>query len=191
MKLFLFTLFILSLNGVTQKITAQNTDTVKPIEPPFSLNWGESPDNTINWVNTNQLEMVRGKIQDGRTVIEVIGPFPNVEFDRIRFYFSNNTLTEVELQFIQTGNVSDEIEFSSLTSAIAIKTEIDNKIGTGILIKNEKGKHKDSEWNFVQQIWTDEEHAIWLTIFSTKTPQKGSLSIVSLHYRWEKKLKNP
>lgn len=174
--------------------TEIGTDQVKPIEPPFALQWGETPENIQAWANANGFPMTSGKTKDKRDAIEIEGPFPNAEFDRLRFYFSTGQLTEVELQFIKTGPEEDGIEFSAITQAMAVKHSVDGRLGKGQLIKNEKGKDGKSNWQFIQQIWTDEEHSVWLAIFTATEQHKGCLSLTSLHYRWEKKLdrkKNP
>jgi len=170
--------------------TNPNVDTTQPIEPPFGLNWGESPENVWKWVKTNKFDTAAGKIKDGRNVIEILGPFPNAEFNRLRFYFLDNALTEVELQFIKTGHEEAGVEFDGITQAMAIKHKVDGRMGKGLLVKNTEGTDNGSKWKFIQQIWTDEEHSIWLAVFSSTSPKKEILSIVSLHYRWETKL-NP
>lgn len=167
---------------------AAHTDAIQPVEPPFGMEWGESPDNVKLWAQENEHPMVEGKTKEGRWAIEIEGPFPGAEFDRLRFYFTENQLTEVELQFIQTGPEEDGVEFSAITQAMAVKEQVDARLGKGTLIKNEKGQDASGEWNFIQQIWTDEEHSIWLAIFTAKNPKKGCLCMTSLHYRWEKKL---
>ena len=164
------------------------TDGVVPIEAPFGLSWGESPINIRTWAKANGLPMVEGKTKEGREAIEIDGPFPSAEFDRLRFYFTEKQLTEVELQFIKTGNEEEGAEFAAITQAMAVKERIDVRLGKGLLIKNEKGKEGSRDWAFIQQIWTDEEHSIWLVVFTAKEPNKGCLALTSLHYRWEKKI---
>ena len=165
------------------------TDTVKPIEPPFGLSWGETSTNIETWAKTNKFPMTQGTTKTGRTAIEIEGPFPSAEFDRLRFYFQENQLNEVELQFNEIGAGENKAqEFTTITKALAIKDQIDKQLGKGQLIKNEKGTKDGTNWQFIQQIWTDEEHAIWLAIFNASQPKQGNLSMASLHYRWETKI---
>jgi hypothetical protein len=164
------------------------TDAVNPIEAPFGLAWGETPVNIRAWAERNKFSSVSGRTKDGRDAIEIDGPFPDAEFDRLRFYFTENQLTEVELQFIKTGNPEEGADFAAITEAMAVKSRIDAKLGKGTLIKNEKGKESGKDWTYIQQIWTDEEHSIWLVVFTAKEPVKGCLALTSLHYRWEKKI---
>lgn len=164
-------------------------DHTAPIEPPFGLEWGESQQNTITWANSNNFPIKTGKDLLQRDVIEVDGPFPNAEFDRLRFYFINNQLMEVEIQFHYTSTSPEKnAELEAITEALAIKNLIDSKLGKGQLVRNEKNNKNQREWSFIQQIWTDEEHAVWLSIFLARTPQGESLAITSLHYRWEKRI---
>jgi hypothetical protein len=162
------------------------TDRTKPIEPPFGLSWGEDESNVVKWIQSNKYSSTKGKTKAERRAIEVEGPFPNAEFNRIRFYFGARGLDEVELQFNELGPPKNKAqEFALFTKSLAIKNKIDAEMGKGTLIKNEKGKDKDTEWQFIQQIWTDEEHSIWLAVFSANHPNGGTLSMASLHYRWE------
>jgi hypothetical protein len=162
------------------------TDNTKPIEPPFGLSWGEDESNVISWIKSNKYNSTKGKTKGGRGAIEVEGPFPNAEFNRIRFYFGERGLDEVELQFNELGPPKNKTqEFALFTKSLAIKNKIDAEMGRGTLIKNEKGKDKETDWQFIQQIWTDEEHSIWLAVFTANHPQGGTLSMASLHYRWE------
>jgi hypothetical protein len=165
-------------------------DTTQAIQPPFGLNWGESPENTQQWIKKNNHKSVQGINKDGRLVIETEGPFPDVTFNRIRFYFSEDQLTEVELQFnkILKKN-SPEEEAQTYTDALELKSLIDSLHGKGHLIRHDEGSDKHSPWKYIHQVWTDEEHSIWLVVFHHKTttpPQ--ALSMTSIHYRWEKRL---
>ncbi len=161
-------------------------DQVKPIEPPFGLSWAEDESNVVAWIKSNNYKSTKGKTKGGRVAIEVDGPFPNAEFNRIRFYFGERGLDEVELQFNELGPPNNKAqEFALFTKSLAIKNKIDQEMGKGQLIKNEKGNDNGTQWQFVQQIWTDEEHSIWLAVFSAAHPNGGTLSMASLHYRWE------
>ena len=131
--------------------------------------------------------MTQGKTKDGREAIEVDGPLPNAEFNRLRFYFKNNQLCETELQFHQQGNPED-VEFSATTQIMSIKNKIESQLGPGQLIKNKKGEEKESNWQFTEEIWTDEEHSVWLTLFTATTKNKVEIALISLHYRLETKL---
>jgi hypothetical protein len=169
-------------------------DTTKPIEPPFGLNWGESEENIIRWIKENNYPSTKGKTKGERSreAIEVEGPFANAEYNRIRFYFGTRGLNEVELQFNELGPPNDKNqEFATFTKSLAIKNKIDSEYGKGILVKNEKGEKEGAEWQFIQQIWTDEEHSIWLAVFVASHPQAATLSMASLHYRWEEDIKPP
>lgn len=173
----------------TSRAQRRGPDQTKPIEPPFGLVWGEPPDNVVKWADSNQYTTTTGKAKDGREVIEIEGPFPEANFNRLRFYFSNSQLTEVELQFNRSDPSGDrDTEFMAFTEALAVKGQIDEQLGKGTLIKNERGNSDGKAWQFIQQIWTDEQHSIWLAVFSATSPQEGSLTITSLHYRWEEKL---
>lgn len=174
-------LIVLQHNGISQR-----TDTIKAIEPPFGLNWGENQENVTKWIKGNNFSSAKGKTKNNRIAIEVDGPFPNAEFNRIRFYFGKRGLDEVELQFNEIGTKKDKVqEFELFTKALAIKDKIDKELGKGQLIKNEKGEKNGSQWQFIHQIWTDEEHSVWLAVFLASHPEEATLSMASLHYRWE------
>jgi hypothetical protein len=169
------------------------TDKTKPIQPPFGLNWGENPENTKAWIAKNQHQHVEGTHSDNRRVLEVQGPFPDVSFDRIRFYFLDEQLTEVELQFnkILRGD-NPEAEAATYTEALDLKTLIDSLYGKGHLIRHDQGDDPKNPWRYIHQVWTDEEHSIWLIVFQQKTLQPSQcLAITSIHYRWEKRLHTP
>lgn len=179
-------LFFLLFAHLTNNGSAQQTDTIKPIEPPFGLNWGENQENVTKWITGNNFPSSKGKTKNGRFAIEVDGPFPNAEFNRIRFYFGKRGLDEVELQFNEIGPKNDKVqEFELFTKALAIKDKIDKEFGKGQLIKNDRGEKNGSPWQFIHQIWTDEEHSIWLAVFLANHPEEATLSMASLHYRWE------
>ena len=169
------------------------TDNTQPIQPPFGLNWGENSENTRAWIAKNQHKYVEGTHSDCRYVIEVQGPFPDVSFDRVRFYFLDDQLTEVELQFnkILPGN-NPEDEAATYTEALDLKNLIDSLYGKGHLIRHDQGDNPKTPWRYLHQVWTDEEHSIWLIVFQQKTQQPPqSLTITSIHYRWEKRLRKP
>jgi hypothetical protein len=178
--------FITSLVLWSPNTYGQRTDDIKPIEPPFGLNWGENEENLNKWIKENDFPSTKGKTKNGRFAVEVDGPFPNAEFNRIRFYFGKRGLDEVELQFNEIGPKNDKVqEFELFTKALAIKDKIDREFGKGKLIKNERGEKDGSQWQFIHQIWTDEEHSVWLAVFLASHPNEATLSMASLHYRWE------
>jgi hypothetical protein len=186
MKRKLFLLYILSWFFLPSIAHSQRTDTIKPIEPPFGLTWGENEENVKKWIKDNDFPSTKGKTKFGRYAIEADGPFPNAEFNRIRFYFGKRGLDEVELQFNEIGPKNDKIqEFELFTKTLAIKDKIDRELGKGQLIKNERGEKDGSSWQFIHQIWTDEEHSVWLAAFLASHPEEATLSMASLHYRWE------
>jgi hypothetical protein len=182
---------VINLGGGKKKeaTTPLTTDDVKPIEPPFGLNWGEESKSVITWAQKNGFPLVNGLTKDGRTCIEIEGPFPNVEFNRLRFYFQNDALVEAELQFNECfKNNGEGQENDVFTKALAIKNKIDEDFGKGKMLKNDKGEKDGYSWKFIQQIWTDEEHALWLAIFTSKQEEGVCIGMISLHYRWETKI---
>jgi hypothetical protein len=169
-----------------KSLLSQSTDNIKPIEPPFGLSWGENEENVKKWIKSNNFPSTKGKTKNDRFAIEVDGPFPNAEFNRIRFYFGKRGLDEVELQFNEIGPKNDRVqEFELFTKALAIKDKIDRELGKGQLIKNERGEKNGATWQFIHQIWTDEEHSVWLAVFLASHPEESTVSMASLHYRWE------
>jgi hypothetical protein len=132
MKRKLFLLYILSWFFLPSIAHSQRTDTIKPIEPPFGLTWGENEENVKKWIKDNDFPSTKGKTKFGRYAIEADGPFPNAEFNRIRFYFGKRGLDEVELQFNEIGPKNDKIqEFELFTKTLAIKDKIDRELGKG------------------------------------------------------------
>jgi hypothetical protein len=170
----------------TQISNGDNTDTIRPIEPPFGLDWGENPTNIRIWAQTNKYPISEGNGHDGRYAMEIDGPFPNAQYNRLRFYFVNERLIEVEIQFNEVGPPNNKKQkLGTYGKALALKQHIDSQLGEGTMIKNEKGKKGDIEFEFIEQIWTDEEHAIWLAVYNAEDPNHGTVSMASIHYRWE------
>jgi hypothetical protein len=167
---------------------AQKEDQIIPIEPPFGLQWGESPENVRAWKEKMNYPSLEGKDKTGRDVIEIQGPFKDAKFDRLRFYFRENQLLEVELQFLHAGTPEEGIEYEAINQTMLVKKTVDGRLGTGQIIKNQSGTKNGTKWQFIQQIWTDEEHAVWLALFTAKKPPQGTIAITSLHYRWERRL---
>jgi len=163
------------------------------INPPFGLAWGESTQNTRKWINQGKYKSFQGTDKNRRVIIEVVGPFPNVAFDRIRFGFFNDQLNEVELQFNALSQTpfhsTKNLEIDTYTSALEIKKMLDSLYGRGHLLKDENNKEKDSKYTFIHNIWPTKEHSVWLVVFVSETTNPPNfLSIISVHYRWEKKI---
>jgi hypothetical protein len=178
---------ILCIAATLHTLQAQTIDKTPPIEPPFGMTWGENEENLSAWIEKNNYTSREEKGPDNRVAREILGPFPNAEFHKIKVYFSKNRLTEIELQFNnQSPEATKEPELESFTKALSIKNKIDEQYGTGKLIRNERGERDNTKWHYIHQIWSDEEHAIWLTIFNASKPDAGSMSVASLHFRWEK-----
>lgn len=176
----------------TPEIYAQQADKTPPIEPPFGLSWGETAENLQNWTKTNHYRATTRALPHSRTLIDIDGPFPDAQFSKIKATFQKNQLVEIELQFNEISkDASPSPKQEILTKSLAIKQQIDSKFGTGKMIKNETGSDKGLRWNYIEQIWTDEEHSIRLAIFTAEQPPAGSMGTASLHYRWETQLSRP
>lgn len=170
-------------------IQAQDADKTPPIEPPFGLSWGETPENLQNWIKTNRYHSTTRTLPQSRTLIDIDGPFPHARFSKIRATFQKTQLVEIELQFNEISKEpSPSPKQEILTKSLAIKQQIDSKFGIGKMIKNDNGTDNGLHWTYIEQIWTDEEHCIRLAIFTAEQPLTGSMATASLHYRWETQL---
>lgn len=163
-----------------------NPETIKktqgpPITPPFGLKWGESPEIIRGW--SEKKEYKRKKYQKGENLIlEVQGPFENLEFQTIRFHFKSNELKEIELQYPPRKTESE-----GLFQLAQIKEEIEKQRGEGILQPQKEGQQKSDFWRINRYCWSDGKNFLWLVNFQMKenpgTNNTKTVSISSLHYR--------
>ena len=164
--------------------TLTQTPQGNPISPPFGLKWGQNPNIIINWSKNKGYETRSFTDETGRATIEVNGPFKNVEFHTLCFYFTENTLSEVELRYPIKKSESE-----GLFQMARIKDILEKTRGQGRLSPESKGKTEGAYWRLNYYTWTAQTQQIWLVCFQAKKEVTISqtkneiVSITSLHYK--------
>ncbi len=158
--------------------TSNNLSQGTPIIIPFGLKWGESPETVRKW--SKEKGYNRRKYEDNeKLILEVEGPFENLEFQTVRFHYVSNTLIEIELQYPPKSSESE-----GLFQLGKIKGEIEKYREKGQLEPQIDGHENSSFWRINRYTWNDSNNFLWLVNFQMKeTSPSKIISITSLHYR--------
>src|SRR6266853_2639724 len=89
---------LLALIAVLALFAAPGRAAADEIKPPFGLHWGETTTRMERLLSGAHAKIVQRRMVGGREVWEVDGILTN-DLQRTLFYFTNNELVEVELQY--------------------------------------------------------------------------------------------
>lgn len=147
------------------------------IKPPFGLHWGETAVRMERLLGGAKAKIVERRMLDGREVWEVDGILPN-DLQKTVFYFTNNELVEVELQYKTTD--WDEEKYNTFMGDVRRKLEA--KYGTPELI----ARREEPLGAIMQKVmgwkWNRNNAAIELFYFSAQDASQVFRTL-SVHYK--------
>ena len=149
------------------------------INPPFGLEWGESADRLEKLLRGAKANIVDRHEVEGREAWTVEGLIQQ-GLRRTVFYFRDNQLVEVELQY-----QSPDWDVAKYDDFMAqVRRRIEQKFGAGQLIARTREPEGDVMQTLVGYTWNENNTAIQLFYFSAETSTQA-YRIVSVHYKWQ------
>lgn len=147
------------------------------IPPPFGLQWGESGERLTKLLQGAKAQIVDKHMVADREAWSVEGLLQQ-GLKRTVFYFRNNALVEVELQYQSPD--WDIVKYDDFMSAV--RKRIEQKYGAGQLIAKSREPQGDVVQTIVGYKWTQNSTAIELIYFSAENGTQ-SYRTVSVHYK--------
>lgn len=146
------------------------------IKAPFGMQWGETSAR-IKEVVTKAKAKVTGERTLGRRDVLSVEGIVQEGLKRTLFYFTENGLSEVELQYEREG--WDDARVAAWVGSI--KRQADLKYGTGRLFADERGDTDGISHRLQGWMWVQNFVSLRLVHYSA---QKGEEKMrrVSLHY---------
>lgn len=146
---------------------------------PFNFQWGESTSRVVKSLEGIKAQIVERKTSQGRQVLVVEG-IPQKNLVRSLFYFSNDALNEIELQY---GDPSwDSPRYATFFDEV--RRNVDTKYGVGRMIVRDKTR--DPETDILQTLigyqWIQGYMSLRLFLFTGEKADQG-YSVLSLHYK--------
>jgi len=146
---------------------------------PFNFQWGESAARVEKSLNGIKARIVDRKTIQSRQVLVVEG-IPQKQLQRALFYFSNDSLNEIELQY---GDASwDSPRYVSFFDEV--RRNVDEKYGAGRMIVRDKTR--DPGTDILQTLlgyqWIQGYMSLRLFLFTGEKSDKA-YSVLSLHYK--------
>lgn len=146
---------------------------------PFNFQWGESSGRVEKSLEGIKAKIVERKTINNRQVLVVEG-IPQKSLQRSLFYFSNDALNEIELQY---GDPSWDTS-RYVTFFDEVRRNVDTKYGTGRMIVRDKTR--DAGTDILQTLigyqWVQGFMSLRLFLFTgEKTDQ--AWRVLSLHYK--------
>lgn len=172
LKRFLLVTFIAAVMG-SEIALAQ----YQPIEPPFGLHWGEDSKTIERLLQGAKANVVEKRNIEGREAWTVEGLI-QTSLKRTVFYFKNEQLVEVELQYEESD--WDSVKYNDFMSAV--RRKIESKYGTGRLIARQKTPKEGVMQTLVGYKWERNNTAIQLIYFAAENATFNYRS-VSVHYK--------
>jgi hypothetical protein len=144
---------------------------------PFNFQWGESPQRVEQSLLGIKAKIVERKIVQGRSVIVVEG-IPQKLLEKTLFFFSNDSLVEIELQY--GDSTWDSAKYAQFFDEI--RQNIDMKYGPGRLVTREKTREGDVLQTLIGYQWIQSPISLRLFFF-TADRDGESVRVMSLHYK--------
>jgi hypothetical protein len=154
----------------------QGRAVVEAIAPPFGLKWGTTKERLEGLLKNANARIVERRTVGRRDQWTVEG-LKQAHLKQGVFYFRNEGLTEVELQYQDAAWL--EPQYSSLMSQM--RTSLDQKYGTGRLIARSKTPQGNVTTAISGYEWVQAQNAVRLVYFSAES-QAAVFRMVSLHY---------
>jgi hypothetical protein len=147
------------------------------IKPPFGLHWGETTTRMERLLSGAKAKIIERRRVDGRNVWEVEGILAN-DLQRTLFYFTNDELVEVELQYKTTD--WDEDKYNTFMGDVRRKLEV--KYGAPELIARREEPLGEVIQKVVGWKWNQNNTAIELFYFSAQNAT-NVFRTLSVHYK--------
>ena len=147
------------------------------IAPPFGLRWGETAVRMERLLAGANAKIVERRKVHGREVWEVNGILSN-DLQRTLFYFTDNQLVEVELQYKTTD--WDEEKYNTFMGDVRRKLEV--KYGAPELIARREEPLGEVMQKVVGWKWNRNNKAIELFYFSAQNATQ-LFRTLSVHYK--------
>jgi hypothetical protein len=171
----------LFLTGAPMSYAQTATTTNEEIAPPFGLRWGETPDRLEKLLTGAKADIIERREVEGRIAWTVEGILQQ-GLKRTVFYFKNDALVEVELQYENPD--WDTVKYDEFMGQVRRKVEA--KFGTGRLIARSKAPEKTPAGDVTQTVvgykWEKNSGTIQLFYYSAESGQENYRT-VSVHYK--------
>jgi hypothetical protein len=151
--------------------------TAEEIKPPFGLHWGETMTRMERLLAGAHATIVERKKVEGRDRWEVDG-IVSTQLERTIFYFTNDALVEVELQYRTTD--WDEEKYNTFMGEVRQKLE--KQYGAPELVARREEPLGDVIQKVVGWKWNKNNTAIELFYFSAQNATQVFRSL-SVHYK--------
>ncbi len=158
-------------------LAAGIAEAAEEIKVPFNFRWGDPPALVESTVTKAKAEVVEEKEIDNRRAIIVEG-HPDPRLKRSIFYFVNDALAEVELQY------ADPSWDTSKLNAIFEQTRrnLDRKYGTSRNISRSKTREDGVVQTVLGYQWTQSYTSLRLFLYLAEK-DADSFRMLSYHYR--------
>jgi len=167
-------IFLTALILTTAALTAEATEALKI---PYGFAWGDSSNRVQLSLKNSNATVVETKNVRGRKCLVVEG-IPQKMLQRALFYFNNDALNEIELQYADPA--LDGIKFSAF--ADETRRNIEKKYGIGRIVARSRTREGDVTQNLLGYQWI--QPTTTLTLYSyTAEEAANNLRLMSLHYR--------
>lgn len=146
---------------------------------PFNFQWGESAARVEKSLEGIKARIVDRKTIQNRQVLAVQG-IPQKNLVRALFYFSNDALNEIELQY---GDPSwDTPRYATFFDEV--RRNVDIKYGTGRMIVRDKTRDPDTDilQTLIGYQWIQGYMSLRLFLFTGEKADQG-YRVLSLHYK--------
>lgn len=166
---------LVALTGALLLVTSARG--AEEIKVPFNFQWGESAQRLESGLNSVKARVVERKKVRDRDCLVVEG-IPQRLLQRALFYFSGDSLNEIELQYGDPAwNAAKYADFFAQTRA-----NIERKYGTGRIIAQQNSQEDNIRQSLIGYQWTQPVTTLALYYY---TAEKGTeaLRVLSLHYR--------
>jgi len=147
------------------------------IKVPFNFRWGDSAKLVEDTIVRTQAKVVERRKSGARDVLVVEG-HPDPRLKRSLFYFANDALDEIELQY------ADASWDTSRLNGVFEQTRrnLDNKYGISRNVVRQRGDEADVFQTVIGYQWTQAYTSLRLFLYSAEQGAQ-SYRVLSYHYR--------
>ena len=149
------------------------------MKPPFNFKWGEPTERVEKLIIGSKARITERKSIKNRQVLVTEG-IPQKLLQRSLFYFSNDSLNEIELQYGDTSWDSKKyhIFFDD------VRRNVDLKYGPSRIIVREKNRDPESDilHTLIGYQWTQGYMSLQLFLFTSEKTD-CSHCVISMHYK--------
>jgi len=146
------------------------------IKAPFGMQWGETKARVREVVTKAKAKVVEERTMGKRDVLVVDG-IVQEGLKRTLFYFTENGLSEVELQYEREG--WDDTRVASWVGSI--KRQADLKYGVGRLFADDRGSNEGMTYRLQGWMWVQNFVSLRLVHYAAEKGEE-KMRRISLHY---------